>query len=116
MRELFNYDESTGVMTRRIYVRGSGPVGSVVGCLNAKARIMVARVDGKLYSVHRLIWCWAHGFRPSAVGHRGRDKTDNRLKNLYEIKEYKWSKVSRGKTQELLRFNFGSGAIDRTLR
>ena len=117
LKELFEYNPETGVMTRKVAVRGSGPVGSTVGCLNAPLGIMVARVDGKIYSVHRLVWCWVHGETPEGgVGHVGRDKTDNRISNLYEIRKYKWDKAMDCKTRDLMRFNFGPGVSDRKLR
>jgi hypothetical protein len=87
VRELFEYDATTGVVTRRITVGRRGPAGAVVGCLTAKGYLSV-RIDGRFFLLHRVIFLYVHGRMPAAqIDHRNGIKTDNRLTNLREATE-----------------------------
>jgi len=84
LKELFHYNPETGVITRKIKVRGRfGEVGSVVGSLRKKTGYISASVDGKLYQAHRIIWLFMTGDMPTTdVDHINRDRSDNRWDNL----------------------------------
>lgn len=97
VRELFDYDSETGVLTRKTDVRsgrgsdrGSGKIqcqaGDVAGKIHRSSGYLDVRADGPIYRVHRLIWLWVYGYFPEHdIDHIDRDKTNNRLVNLREV-------------------------------
>ena len=80
LRELFNYDPLTGVMTRRIGLRGT-QVGRVVGTLSHRGYLKVC-IDREYCEVHRVIWKWLHDEEPIQIDHRDRVRNNNRENNL----------------------------------
>ena len=62
VRELFNYDPESGVVTRRTNVRGGGRTrkGEVVGFYNDQGYLMVS-LQGRRYRLHRIIWLLPSG-------------------------------------------------------
>lgn len=84
-RELFDYDEKTGVLTRRVKTINSKEVGEQVGSLN-KGGYLTARIDGAMYIVHRVIWLWVYGYLPeNQLDHIDRCKINNKISNLREV-------------------------------
>lgn len=82
MRELFDYDPCTGVLSWRVSTNSRVKVGDEFGCLN-KRGYRVGNVDGRLYVAHRLIWVWMTGCDPIIeVDHRNTVESDNRWENL----------------------------------
>lgn len=87
LRELFEYDAATGVVTRKITVGRRGPAGAIVGCLTQKGYLSV-RIDGRFFLLHRVIFMYVHGRMPAAqIDHINGIKTDNRIANLREATE-----------------------------
>ena len=85
VKELFDYDAKTGILTWRINRRGKAKVGDVAGVVNGEGYIKLS-VDSKQYLAHRIIWLWVYGYLPEGnIDHVSRDRTDNRLCNLREI-------------------------------
>lgn len=82
LRELFDYDASTGCLIRRIPVRGF-TIGSAIGTVKPKGYV-VAVVDGKPYRVHHLIWVYHKGYFADELDHINRIRSDNRIENLRE--------------------------------
>ncbi|EFL4461577.1 MULTISPECIES: HNH endonuclease [Enterobacteriaceae] len=81
LKNLLNYDPSTGIFTRRI-TRGGMYAGSVVGTLSTHGyrKIMVDKVA---YAAHRLAWLYVYGNFPGGeIDHINRDRCDNRIVNL----------------------------------
>lgn len=81
--ELFNYDKTTGIVTRKTN-RGQCKAGSIVGTKHISG-YLAARVDGNIYLLHRLIWCIVHGSWPECyIDHIDGDRRNNVISNLRE--------------------------------
>ena len=84
VRRLLDYDPDTGIMTRLIRTSSTAMAGDRVGSKNARG-YLTARVDGKTYRVHRLVWFWMTGAWPKEqIDHIDGDKLNNRWSNLRE--------------------------------
>ena len=84
MKDFFKYDPSTGHILRLQTKCRSGPVGSVVGCVN-KHGYLVVRFKGITYRAHRVAWFLHFGVWPkSNIDHINGVRVDNRLINLRE--------------------------------
>ncbi len=82
VRELFDYECSTGNLVRKVKTSNNTIVGSNVGWKNSEGYLNV-RVDYVVYKVHQIIWLHVNGVWPSGVvDHINRNKTDNRIENL----------------------------------
>jgi len=85
VRELFDYDETTGILTRRVSAYKKNNAGSEVNTQDSNGYYQVM-VDGWTRMVHRVIWCWYYGYDSEhRLDHRDRVKTNNRILNLREI-------------------------------
>lgn len=81
--ELFNYDQYTGIVTRKTK-RAQFKAGSVVGTKHISG-YLAARVDGNIYLLHRLIWCIVYGNWPDCyIDHIDGNKKNNIISNLRE--------------------------------
>jgi hypothetical protein len=82
VRELFDYDASTG----ELRWRGGRRAGGIAGMVNkAGYRVVWGRggkESRKMFLAHRLIWLWVYGEWPTKIDHISGDKADNRLANL----------------------------------
>jgi hypothetical protein len=84
LRELVDYDPSTGVFTRKIR-HWCAKKGQIAGCRTPDGRLCF-RVDGKLYLAHRLAWLYVHGKLPvGVIDHINGDHSDNRIENLRDV-------------------------------
>lgn len=81
LRELFDYD-SRGVLVRKVS-RPGVRVGDIAGCEGSRGYWQVM-VDGRSYTLHRLIWIWHHGDIPDGrvIDHIDGDKLNNQIENL----------------------------------
>lgn len=99
VRELFNYDPVTGLLTWRDRPRHDFKTdrgwktfqaqcaGKVAGAISRSGTntYRVVRIDDVLYQQHRLIWLYVTGDWPKGwVDHRDTDGTNNRWLNLRE--------------------------------
>ena len=107
IRELFNYDAETGVVTRRIpgrtwsVQRRYGVVGA--GSISTHGYVMIS-IDGHNYNVGCIAWSFTHGEWPrGTIRYRNGNKTDNRLANLLIINDDKDQVKNRPLTQARLK-------------
>lgn len=78
---LLEYNPDSGVLTRRISIRGHN-AGSVAGTVMANGYRGIT-VDGRHYYAHRLAWLMVTGLMPETdIDHVNGLKDDNRLTNL----------------------------------
>lgn len=83
LRELFDLDEETGHLTRRITTSNRCPAGSRAGTLDKSTGYRKVRVDGRIYMEHVVIVAMHRGEWPTAqVDHRNTITDDNRPGNL----------------------------------
>lgn len=84
VREMFDYDPETGILTWRIS-RYPSKAGDVVESLDERGYNRV-HINRKGYRAHRIIWLWYYGFFPeNGIDHINRNCGDNRINNLREV-------------------------------
>jgi hypothetical protein len=82
LREVLNYDATTGVFTWRTKTSRKVVVGREAGSMKPSGYVSV-RIDGPNYYAHRLAWLYVYGEWPAAeVDHINGVKDDNRISNL----------------------------------
>lgn len=87
LKELFNYDPTTGVFTNRVHRSPNARKGWKAGCDKSHG-YQVIRVDGTLYGAHRLAWLYVYGSFPEGViDHINQDPLDNRISNLRDVEQ-----------------------------
>lgn len=82
LQELFNYDQHTGVITRKIDTGKRWKAGQVAGSRNGEGYIEI-KVNGKIIGAHRVAWMLHYKEQPPEfIDHKNRDVSDNRIENL----------------------------------
>ena len=83
LKEVLDYDPSTGVFTWRLG-RRRVKRGSTAGCLKTDGYIQIM-IDGKKFLASRLAFLWMEGYFPeNDVDHLDRNPANNRWNNLRE--------------------------------
>ncbi len=81
VKEMFDYHED-GYLIWKKRTSNRICVGDKVGAI-ANHGYLIAGICGKLYKVHRLIWCYHYGSMPdSYIDHINGITNDNRISNL----------------------------------
>lgn len=83
LKEVLNYDETTGIFTWKVRSSRQIRIGDVAGSVSKKdgyTRIFIKR---KSYLAHRLAFVMHFGFEPECeIDHINHNRSDNRLLNL----------------------------------
>ena len=83
LREMFDYNPSTGDVVWKVKTSIRNKIGEKVGTLN-KSGYYIVTINYKRYRLHRLIWVYIHGGVPNTmdIDHVNGVGSDNRLENL----------------------------------
>lgn len=85
LRELFDYDPETGIVTRKLCTANRQKIGEEVGH-KYKRGYLQATINYVKYPLHRLIWVLQYGVWPKGdIDHIDRDRANNRLANLRDV-------------------------------
>jgi hypothetical protein len=79
-KELFWYED--GKLYRK-HSTGGMRAGSLAGRQGTRGYWQV-KINGRMYSVHHLVWWIFHGYKPEYIDHIDGDPTNNRIGNLRE--------------------------------
>jgi hypothetical protein len=83
VREVFDYDASTGNLYWKVSLSKRAVVGAVAGCYHKAKGYTLVRLDNRLLRAHRVVWVWVHGENPPEdIDHINGIRDDNRLSNL----------------------------------
>lgn len=84
VRELFDYNPETGILTWKCRPAIQIRAGSVAGKINHG--YVVIGIGYKVYQAHRLAWLHFYGTWPvKVIDHINGEKTDNRITNLRDV-------------------------------
>lgn len=83
LKELFSYDEKTGLFTRKV-ATARKKAGAVVKPMRPSLYHGIC-VDGKTYPAHRLVWKYMTGQEPDVIDHINGIGRDNRFVNLRSV-------------------------------
>jgi len=82
VRELFDYDEHTGLLQWKVRASNRISIGDYVKPSKKPGYVHVG-VDGENRLAHHVVWVWNYGSMPDGdVDHINRVRSDNRLANL----------------------------------
>lgn len=86
LKELFSYDEQTGLFKRKTTVSPNAKIGDFAGSLSKKLGYLIIGIDKNQYYAHRLAWLYVKGEFPSGqIDHINRKRFDNRICNLRDV-------------------------------
>lgn len=81
---VFTYNEHTGILKHK-FDTASGMQSDIVGYKHSQGYLSTS-VGKKAYLLHRLIWFMKTGNWPNQIDHIDHDRSNNRWKNLREVK------------------------------
>lgn len=82
LKEVLDYNETTGEFTWKVTRSNRAKKGKVAGYKNGQGYWCI-KVFGAKYLTHRLAWLYVHGEWPEQeIDHINHDRADNRLCNL----------------------------------
>lgn len=87
VKELFNYNESTGYFHRRKSVSGfNSSIGSIAGCIERNGYRSIS-IDNIRIKAHKLVFLYKLGYIPSTVDHIDGIRDNNRFENLRDVSQ-----------------------------
>lgn len=85
VRNLFFYDQETGIFTWRVAKAQRVKVGDIAGSLNGDGYVLIS-IDNRKHKAHRLAWLYVSGAWPMRqIDHINGDRSDNRIFNLRDV-------------------------------
>ena len=78
LKELFSYNDGQFVCNKTGKVKRGTPITN-------QHRYHRLSVDGKAYSLHRLVYIYHYGVAPKVIDHIDNDRSNNRIENLREV-------------------------------
>lgn len=101
VKELFNYDPETGILTWRIRPATNVSIGEEAGGHHPKDGRRL-KINGRGYPASVIIWLWFHGHWPEGppnevIDHIDRNPWNNRIHNLRLItsEQNSWNRYAR---------------------
>ncbi len=91
--ELFIYEPTTGIVTRKIQTSNVTKKGEIVGSKNNG--YLDVQIQGKKYRLHRIIWLMMTGNFPNKIDHKDRKRDNNKWNNLRDY-THKQNNKNRG--------------------
>ena len=84
VRELFDYNEKTGILTSRID-RGKAKKGRQYRTISKNGYLELS-INNTVYRVHEIVWLWWHGYWPEfMIDHIDKIRHHNWITNLREV-------------------------------
>ena len=84
IKELFSYDENTGLFTR-LKTAGRFLKGTTAGYLRPDGYVQI-KVDKVSYLAHRVAWVYVNGENPDCeIDHINHNRSDNKICNLRDV-------------------------------
>jgi len=81
LKELLEYDENTGVFTRRVTTSSRSQKGMVAGHVSNAGYVQIT-LDSRPHLAHRLAWLYVHGNVPKIIDHIDGNPANNSISNL----------------------------------
>lgn len=99
LRELFDYDEETGVLTwiKSATARHNVNIGKRAGRLHSNGYRRL-QIDHVVFLEHRIVWAWMKDETPPAsIDHINRNRADNRWLNLRAatLQQQSWNALAK---------------------
>lgn len=85
LREVLDYEPTTGVFRWRVAIGRRVQAGNVAGTLHPKGYRQIT-IDARKYRAPRLAWFYVHGCWPkNQIDHMNGNRDDNRIENLRDV-------------------------------
>lgn len=76
------FDYKNGNLYYKLIKKRGMKVGDKAGYFCKSTGYVKVKIEGKTFTLHRIIFAMHHGFCPKMVDHKNQDKLDNRIENL----------------------------------